>query len=98
MQLPGATEVVAQRADEKGVSLHFVGIHPALWKVKLSPNADFQRKNASLAIALAQEILLSCRLGPIKEMEQLPDTVVRSLEKMTWPGRTEIKTTWEPMS
>ena len=90
-QLPGAAEVVAQRADEKGVSLHFVGIHPALWKVKLSPNADFQRKNASLAIALAQEILLSCRLSPIKEMEKLPDTVVRSLEKMTWPGRTEIK-------
>ena len=90
-QLPGAAEVVAQRAHEKGVQLRVVDTCPALSGVKLSPNTDFQWKNASLAIVLAQEILVSCGLNPINENEKLPDNIIKSLEEMTWPGRTQIK-------
>lgn len=90
-QLPGAAEVVKNRANEKGVHLHVVGIHPGLGEAKLSPNADFQRQNASLAIFLAQEMIVSYGLPSIAEDANLPNSVVMSLEKMSWPGRTEMK-------
>lgn len=90
-QYPAAAHVLMQRANERGVHLRTVGIHPGVWKVNLSPNADFQRKNASLAMSLAGTVLVACGIALFTENESLPDNVVGSLEKMTWPGRCQIK-------
>lgn len=90
-QCPAAMNVLLQRSNERSVHLHTVGIHPGVQEVSLSPNADFQRKNASLAICLARVTLVACGIKSFTEDEKLPTSVVTSLEEMKWPGRCEVK-------
>jgi hypothetical protein len=42
---------------EKGVHLKFLPHHPALKHVKITLDANYQKDNASLAIALIDKIL-----------------------------------------
>src|SRR5450432_2990388 len=57
VQIPEAMEVIQSRARERGLNMQTVPIHPALKDVKIQPDADFQRTNASLAIALTEAVL-----------------------------------------
>ncbi|KAL6876690.1 Mur ligase [Trichoderma novae-zelandiae] len=90
-QLPGAAQVLVDRAKEKGVDLKMLKIDPRLEGVKIRPNAVFQRKNATLAVALAETVL--AKLGLLKDMweEKLPQEFVDGLEKCVFRGRCEVK-------
>ena len=56
-QLPAALEVVKTRAEEKHVNLQQVDEDKRMQGVKITPDAQFQRENASLAIALTEVVV-----------------------------------------
>ncbi|KAI9682057.1 MAG: Folylpolyglutamate synthetase [Caeruleum heppii] len=94
-QPAGAMEVLHRRANEKGVTLTVVPRHPDLEHITLGLAADFQKTNASLAIAIAAAHL--CRLGvpnipaDIAATSPLPDRFRRGLETVRWGGRCETR-------
>jgi folylpolyglutamate synthase len=90
-QVPGAGAVISQRSQDKGVIVETVEINPALRDVKIKPDADFQRTNASLAIKLAETVLK--KVDPEFEVKtrKLPRTFVDGLEQVVWRGRCETK-------
>lgn len=90
-QVPEAMEVINSRAREREVDINVVKINPALKDVKIQPDADFQRKNASLAIALTDTVLK--RVDPPFSLPEstLPKEFVNGLEQVVWRGRFEIK-------
>lgn len=89
-QVAGAEKVLQERASEKGVSLRVLAVDPRLGKVKIRPDALFQRKNASLAIALAETAL--ARIDGAETVgESLPKTFVDGLEGVVFRGRCEVK-------
>ena len=97
-QEDAAMRVLKERAGEKGVDLVEVGVHPGLADVRLRPDEEFQRKNASLAIRLAATVME--RFGTKVDVsgETLPREVVDGIEKCSWRGRCETivgdKQTW----
>jgi folylpolyglutamate synthase len=90
-QVPEAEEVLRRRAGEKGVELAFVGIDRRLEGVKVRPAADFQKRNATLGIVLAEEALRRIDPGFVVEEEKLPREFVDGIEKVVWRGRCEVK-------
>lgn len=90
-QLPGAAEVLMDRAKEKNVDLRALKIDRRLEGIKIRPNAAFQRKNVTLAVALAETVLT--KLGLLKEVSEskLPQEFIDGLEKCVFRGRCEIK-------
>lgn len=90
-QVPAAMEVIEGRAREKEVDIKVVQINPALKDVNIRPDADFQRRNASLAIALTEMVLK--RVDPSFSLPKnaLPKEFVNGLEQVVWRGRFEIK-------
>jgi len=90
-QVPEAMEVINSRARENEVDIKIVQINPALKDVEIRPDADFQRKNASLAIALAGTVLK--RVDPSFSLPEniLPKEFVNGLEQVVWRGRFEVK-------
>lgn len=90
-QVPKAVPVLQEQAKEKGVDLEVVKINPALKTVHILPAADFQRKNASLAIKLASTVLK--KLDDSFEMpsDSLPKDFIDGLEQVVWRGRCEVK-------
>ncbi|KAK4129740.1 putative folylpolyglutamate protein [Parathielavia appendiculata] len=90
-QVPEAAEVLKKRAVEKGVDLRFLDIDPRLVDVKIRPGATFQKKNATLAVALAGTALK--RLDPSfsPRPDALPQEFVDGLEQVVWRGRCEVK-------
>lgn len=60
------------RADCKGVSLETVKIDPVLSDLDIMPDADLQRQNASLAIALASLVLQ--KIGSNSLMKSTPSS------------------------
>ncbi|CAI4212334.1 unnamed protein product [Parascedosporium putredinis] len=92
-QVPAAMEVLKQRAEEKGVALTVLRGSPAVDKIRLRPNEDFQKKNAQLAVELAYAALSHLNVHVQNEPEQLPDEFVYGLENVTWRGRCEVKIT-----
>lgn len=97
-QYPAAMDVLEERAKEKSVELIKVGIHPNITSVNLKGTANFQKKNASLAIYLAGAALTA--LGtPLPDLrETLPDGFIQGLENAVCRGRLESNfegpTTW----
>lgn len=93
-QTGGAPEVIGERAEEKNSKLEVVGVHPdiAADKVSLGLPAEYQKANASLAVALAAEHLktLGVEVGFAQD-RPLPDLFKRGLESVVWPGRCQIK-------
>lgn len=90
-QVPEAQRVLEDRAKEKNVNLQIRGIDPRLKDVKVTPDADFQKKNASLAISLTETALI--KLGADHTpSETLPKTFVDGLEQTVFRGRCETKT------
>lgn len=93
-QPDSALEVLHQRAQERETELHVVDLHPALDRIKLGLLGDFQKINASLAIAVSAAHLQ--RLGytgapdPLKPSD-LPDAFIKGLESVHLGGRCQIR-------
>ncbi|TKA64445.1 hypothetical protein B0A49_04252 [Cryomyces minteri] len=92
-QSDAAIKVLRQRAAEKGADLHVVQRHPELDQLKLGLAADFQKTNASLAIAIAAAHLRKLGLADIPEniADSLPHEFRMGLETVRWPGRCETR-------
>lgn len=87
-QEAGAMAVLRRRADEVGAELVEVGVHPGLRAVRVRPDEEFQRRNASMAIQLSAAALR--RLGVDLDVGgELPGEVVRGIETVNWRGRCE---------
>ena len=89
-QPQGALKVLQNRAAERSVSLEVVGHHPDIDHIPLGLAADFQKSNASLAIAIASAHL-RCLGRPIPRDSPLPPAFLRGLAEVRWPGRCEIR-------
>lgn len=90
-QLPPAEEVLRRRAGEKGVDLQVLPIDERLKGIKIRPDAKFQRRNATLAVALAETALT--KLGVLEggRRESLPKEFVEGIEETVFRGRCETK-------
>jgi folylpolyglutamate synthase len=93
-----AIAVLQERAAEKGTDLHIVGLHPSLanGSIKLGLSADFQKINASVAIAAAAAHLRALGHTSIPDPTKsahidLPPQFVRGLEQVRWSGRCETR-------
>ncbi|KAK2594806.1 Folylpolyglutamate synthetase [Conoideocrella luteorostrata] len=91
-QVPAAAEVLKGRAEEKNVDLKVLPIDKRLDGVKIRPNAQFQKKNATLAIALAETVLQKLHLLKGKSQDFLPKEMKDGLENTVFRGRCEVKT------
>jgi folylpolyglutamate synthase len=89
-QLSEATEVLRRRAEEKDVDLKVLDIDPRLQGVKIRPDAKFQKKNASLAIALAESALKKVNPSFVRDSAALPREFIDGLEQVVWRGRCEV--------
>ncbi|KAK3905064.1 folylpolyglutamate synthase [Staphylotrichum tortipilum] len=90
-QVPSAAEVLKKRAVEKGVDLRVLDVDPRLAGVKIRPDATFQKRNASLAIALAETALKTLDPAFTPSPDRLPAEFVDGLEHVVWRGRCEVK-------
>lgn len=90
-QPPTAIEVLQKRADEVPTKLHVVERNPALHAFKLGLAADFQKTNASLAVAIADAHLAALGQQDCASHNQLSSEFVRGLEEVRWPGRCETR-------
>ncbi|KAI0380175.1 FolC bifunctional protein [Hypomontagnella monticulosa] len=91
-QVPEATKVLEERAAEKGVSLKVLAVDPRLQGVNVRPDALFQKKNASLGIALAEEALKRVDPGFTSDPSKLSKEFIDGIEQVVWRGRCEVKT------
>lgn len=97
-QSEDALVVLRQRASEKGVDLHVVNVHPSLAsnEIKLGLSAEFQKINASVAIAAAAAHLRALGHSSVPDPTtspaiDLPLEFVQGLQQVRWPGRCEIR-------
>jgi len=91
-QVPAAAEVLLERAEEKGVELRVLGVDERLKGINIRPDALFQKKNATLAIALAETALKKLDSGfELDPKAPLPKEFVEGLEQVVWRGRCEVK-------
>ncbi|KAG5929596.1 methionine-synthesizing 5- methyltetrahydropteroyltriglutamate--homocysteine methyltransferase [Claviceps africana] len=93
-QVPAAADVLQQRAREKNVQLTVLPAdNDRLADVTIRPNVLFQKKNATLAVALAEAALTKLGLLPDSSSEPaaLPDKFKDGLEGTVFRGRCEIK-------
>ncbi|PNS21792.1 hypothetical protein CAC42_390 [Sphaceloma murrayae] len=94
-QPDSAVRVLKDRAVERNTSVHVVSRHPELDKLTLGLAADFQRTNASIAIAAASAYLR--RQGhdnvpsPTEQTSPLPERFIHGLERVRFGGRCETR-------
>ncbi|CAI6335985.1 unnamed protein product [Periconia digitata] len=93
-----AMTVLQERAAERNTALHAIQVHPALSnnEIKLGLSAEFQKINASVAIAVAAAHLRSLGHTSIPDPTKtphidLPSQFIRGLESVRWPGRCEVR-------
>lgn len=91
---PSAEDVLRRRAGEKGAELEILGVDHRLAAggVGVRPDAAFQRRNASLAVALAEAAL--ARVDPDgfrRDENTLPTEFKEGIEQVVWRGRCEVK-------
>ncbi|KAI1392907.1 FolC bifunctional protein [Hypoxylon trugodes] len=90
-QVPEAAEVLQARAMDKSVSLKVLDIDPRLKGVNVRPNALFQKKNATLGIALAETALQKIDPNFAPNPSTLSKEFVDGIEQVVWRGRCEVK-------
>ena len=90
--------VLRDRAAEKGTALHVVDVHPALAnnRIKLGLGAEFQKINASVAIAAAAAHLRALGHTSVPDPTasahiELPTEFIRGLEQVRWAGRCDVR-------
>ncbi|OCK82748.1 putative tetrahydrofolylpolyglutamate synthase [Lepidopterella palustris CBS 459.81] len=93
-----ALTVLQERAAVRSVSLHIVDRHPDLQNntIRLGLSGDFQKCNASLAIAVAAAHLRALGHSSIPDPTTTPHIPLplefkRGLERVRWPGRCEVR-------
>ncbi|KFY45557.1 hypothetical protein V495_02917 [Pseudogymnoascus sp. VKM F-4514 (FW-929)] len=86
-----AMTVLQERAAEAGTELTVVKRRPELVsdELKLGLEGDFQKDNASLAIAALSSHLKAIGFGAIPE-DNTPPEVQRGLSEIEWPGRCQV--------
>ncbi|KJK79732.1 hypothetical protein H634G_05324 [Metarhizium anisopliae BRIP 53293] len=90
-QVPSAAEVLQTRAKDKGVDLKVLSVDKRLARVKIRPDALFQKKNATLAIALAESALRKLGVQVGDKATSLPKEFTDGLEETVFRGRCEVK-------
>lgn len=90
-QVGSAAEVLKNRAEEKGVDLKVLEVDQRLQGVRVRPDANFQKKNATLAIALAETALKKLDPDFKPDAAALPSEFVDGIEQVVWRGRCEVK-------
>ncbi|KAF4974151.1 hypothetical protein FZEAL_8916 [Fusarium zealandicum] len=90
-QVPEAGDALRERATEKDVNLKVLDVDPRLGAVNIRPDAAFQKRNATLAVALAETALEKIGVSLSSNTEALPKEFVEGLEKVVWRGRCEVK-------
>ncbi|TKX27065.1 folylpolyglutamate synthase [Elsinoe australis] len=94
-QAESAVEVLQKRAAERNTSLHVVPHHTSLDRLTLGLAADFQRINASVAIAAASAYLRSQGHtdvpDPTDHSTPLPTRFETGLEQVHFGGRCETR-------
>lgn len=95
-QPESALEVLTKRAGEAGTELQVVQRIPIIAKgdVKLGLAGDFQKSNASLAVATAAAHLQTMGIENIPDptnMTTLPTEFIKGLAEVKWPGRCDIR-------
>jgi folylpolyglutamate synthase len=95
-QVAEAQAVLDVRSQEKGVQLEVVNRNPLLesGKTKLGLEGDFQKDNASIAIAVAAQHLRSLHvpdIGTPQSSDTLPSKFITGLETVRWAGRCEVR-------
>ncbi|KAI1822595.1 tetrahydrofolylpolyglutamate synthase [Xylaria intraflava] len=90
-QVPGAARVLQERAHDKGVPLKVLDVDPRLDGVNIRPDALFQKKNASLGIALAETALGKLDPSFKPDASILTREFIDGLEQVVWRGRCEVK-------
>ena len=84
-QLPEVATVLQRRSREKDIALEFVNVNPLLPLDADALKPEVQRKNSSLAIALANAFLKA--KAPEKHSNLISQDVRRGVEQFSWPGR-----------
>lgn len=94
-QSDGAMKVLQQRAEERKTSLQLVREHHAIETLQLGLQGDFQRTNASLAIAISahhlQRLGFSGLPSPADPASTLPAEFITGLEQVYLGGRCEVR-------
>jgi folylpolyglutamate synthase len=92
-QVEEAMGVLRERAKAKGAVLSVVTRRKEIdnEEVKLGVEGDFQKDNASLAIAVAEAHLKKIGFTEDLDSGKLPDKFVRGLEGVKWEGRCEVR-------
>ena len=92
-QKSDALEVLEGRARDKQVSLEVVPVHPEIQSgaVQLGLSADFQKANASLAIAIAQHFLADRGISNGETNDALNERFQKGLRDVRWGGRCETR-------
>ena len=90
-QKEGAMQVLMKRAAEKSIDLQIVEVDPDIesGKTKLGLQADFQKINASLAVAVAREWL--GKNGIAAEDDSTTQRINKGLGEVQWGGRCETR-------
>ncbi|KAF2405059.1 putative tetrahydrofolylpolyglutamate synthase [Trichodelitschia bisporula] len=90
-----AMAVLRQRAEEQGATLEIIPTHPAIasGEVELGLAGDFQKSNASLAVAIVAAHLRAVNhpSAPALDGQILPPAVREGLELVKWPGRCDLR-------
>ena len=95
LQPEAALKVLHDRAKEKGTAIHVVPQHSALDSIEVGLQGEFQKINASLAIAVSAQHLQ--RLGynnlpsPIDNTATLPQEFITGLESARLGGRCDMR-------
>jgi folylpolyglutamate synthase len=87
-----AIRVLHERAAERKTTLQVVDIHPELANIKLGLAADFQKTNASVAIAAATAYLRRAGVEDLPTPSYLPSAFRKGLEQVHLGGRCETRT------
>ncbi|EHL01839.1 putative Folylpolyglutamate synthase [Glarea lozoyensis 74030] len=89
-QPAGAMRVLEERAAERKVaSFEVVDVDRRLDSVKVTPDAPFQRQNASLALALTDTVLLILDPSYTPSKTMLTPSLRAGIENMVFRGRFE---------
>lgn len=86
-----AMKVLEERAAEAGTELTVVKRRPELIhdELKLGLEGDFQKDNASLAIAALNSHLKTIGFGTIPQ-NIIPPEIQKGLSEIEWPGRCQV--------
>ncbi|KAH0361843.1 putative tetrahydrofolylpolyglutamate synthase, partial [Aureobasidium melanogenum] len=87
-----AIRVLHERAAERNTKLEVVNTHPELENIKLGLAADFQKTNASVAIAAAAAYLRRLGVEDLPTSKYLPNAFRKGLEEVHLGGRCETRT------